>query len=240
MKFCSKPRPHPTEKFMWKQSKCSETATPPCKKSFNMFVNSSMSEMVNVGGSARPKPNEEGAPPLEEDIIISSSPASPVSVTSGEVPNHNPVTPMPLLPQLLFTNTHSQAGPPSTPATPPPLQLATPTSLSRVHKRLKLSSAPPSPVHPKHTQPPPRQMPGPPHRQQIARVITDPGAPPGCAEHSLNILGGHYLLLDHLEGSHLQRCIDVNTKQEYVCKVSWSWIDFIMGLTLDVWNLIKL
>ena len=129
---------------------------------------------------------------------------------------------MPLLPQLLFTNTHTQAGPPSTPATPPPLQLATPTSLSRVHKRLKLSSAPPSPVHPKHTQPPPRQMPGPPHRQQIARVITDPGAPPGCAEHSLNILGGHYLLLDHLEGSHLQRCIDVNTKQEYVCKVSWN------------------
>ena len=176
-----------------------------------MFVNSSMSEMVNVGGSARPKPEGGEAPPLEEDIIISSSPASPVSVTSGEVPNHNPVTPMPLLPQLLFTNTH-QAGPP--PATPPPLQLATPSSLSRVHKRLKLS-----PVHQKPHHPPPRQMPGP-HRQQIARVITDPGAPPGCAEHSLNILGGHYLLLDHLEGSHLQRCIDVNTKQEYVCKVS--------------------
>ena len=46
---------------------------------------------------------------------------------------------------------------------------------------------------------------------------TDPGAPPGCFEHSLNILGGKFLLLDQLEGSHLQRCIDVNTKQEFVC-----------------------
>ena len=49
---------------------------------------------------------------------------------------------------------------------------------------------------------------------------SDPGVPPGYFEHSLNILGGKFLLLDQLEGSHLQRCIDVNTKQEFVCKVS--------------------
>lgn len=159
----------------------------------------------------RPKPNEE-APPLEEDIIISSSPASPVSVTSGEVPN-NPVTPMPLLPQLLFTR--NQATPPSREIN----SMATPLSLSRVHKKLELSPLPPHPPPPQ-AHPSPRQMSR--HPQMGPgmgpRVRTDPGAPPGCAEHSLNILGGHYLLLDHLEGSHLQRCIDVNTKQEYVCK----------------------
>ena len=174
-----------------------------------MFVNPSMSEMLNVGGSPRPKPNEEGgvATPLEEDII-SSSPASPIS-TNGEVPNHrdvpnNSVTPMPLLPQILF---HNQA------TTPPreilPQGHAHNGPSPRVQKRLELSPLPPqSRIH-SHGHAP----------NGVPRVRTDPGAPPGCAEHSLNILGGHYLLLDHLEGSHLQRCIDVNTKQEYVCKV---------------------
>ena len=161
-----------------------------------MFVNPSMSEMLNVGGSRPPKPEEGGVASIEEDII-SSSPASPVS-TNGEVPN--PVTPMPLLPQLLFQSNQT---------TPPrggeASMMAPPPSLPRVQKRLELSPLPP----------PQGMGVGP-------RVRTDPGAPPGCAEHSLNILGGHYLLLDHLEGSHLQRCIDVNTKQEYVCKVRSS------------------
>ena len=48
---------------------------------------------------------------------------------------------------------------------------------------------------------------------------TDPTVPPGHKEHGFNLVGNKYLLLDQLEGSHLQRCIDVQTQQEYVCKV---------------------
>ena len=196
-----------------------------------MFVNASMSEMLNVGGSRAegeegpgPKPEEDhqgvAHSPLMEDII-SSSPASPAS-TNGEVPN--PVSPMPLLPQFLFNgrNNHQQASTP--PREPSGSSTSGPPSLPRVQKRLELS---PLPQHPHHqagvqqgaagTTKVPLTLQG--GVTVGPRMRTDPGAPPGCTEHSLNILGGHYLLLDHLEGSHLQRCIDVNTKQEYVCKV---------------------
>ena len=194
-----------------------------------MFVNASMSEMLNVGGSRAgegpgPKPEEEGVAhsPLMEDII-SSSPASPAS-TNGEVPN--PVSPMPLLPQFLFNGRNQASTPPREPSAAPH-----PPSLPRVQKRLELSPLP----HPHHqagvqqgaagaTKVPLTLQGG---VTVGPRMRTDPGAPPGCTEHSLNILGGHYLLLDHLEGSHLQRCIDVNTKQEYVCKVR---IEFFLYL----------
>ena len=201
-----------------------------------MFVNASMSEMLNVGGSRAegeegpgPKPEEDhqgvAHSPLMEDII-SSSPASPAS-TNGEVPN--PVSPMPLLPQFLFNgrNNHQQASTP--PREPSGSSTSGPPSLPRVQKRLELSPLP----HPQHHHHHPHHQGHGGHTSGgkmplnlqggvtvgHPRMRTDPGAPPGCTEHSLNILGGHYLLLDHLEGSHLQRCIDVNTKQEYVCKV---------------------
>ena len=48
---------------------------------------------------------------------------------------------------------------------------------------------------------------------------TDPTVPPGHKEHGFNLVGNKYLLLDQLEGSHLQRCINVQTQKEYVCKV---------------------
>ena len=186
-----------------------------------------------------PKPEEDhhqgvAHSPLMEDII-SSSPASPAS-TNGEVPN--PVSPMPLLPQFLFNgrnNSHQNASTP--PREPSGGGSATssgcpPSILPRVQKRLELSPLNNPHPHPYHHHqghgghPPPTTKVHPLSLQGAGvhtvggpRMRTDPGAPPGCTEHSLNILGGHYLLLDHLEGSHLQRCIDVNTKQEYVCKV---------------------
>jgi hypothetical protein len=135
--------------------------------------------MLNVGGSSEgPKPQDSH---MDEDVLISSNPASPVS-SIGEMVNN--ATPMPLLPHLLFSG-------------------ATPTSISHMEppkavvpqQRLGLSSPP--------------------------GFRTDPGAPPGCTENGLNILGGRYLLLDHLEGSHLQRCTDVQTKEEFVCKVNF-------------------
>ena len=49
---------------------------------------------------------------------------------------------------------------------------------------------------------------------------TDPTVPPGCREHGFNLIGQKYLLHDQIEGSHLQRCIEVETQHEYVCKVS--------------------
>ena len=49
---------------------------------------------------------------------------------------------------------------------------------------------------------------------------TDPTVPPGCREHGFNLIGQKYLLHDQIEGSHLQRCIEVETQNEYVCKVS--------------------
>lgn len=36
------------------------------------------------------------------------------------------------------------------------------------------------------------------------------------------IVADKYLLLDQVEGSSLYRCMDVNTQEELVCKVSWS------------------
>ena len=48
---------------------------------------------------------------------------------------------------------------------------------------------------------------------------TDPTVPPGCREHGFNLIGQKYLLHDQIEGSHLQRCIEVETQNEYVCKV---------------------
>ena len=51
---------------------------------------------------------------------------------------------------------------------------------------------------------------------------TDPTVPPGCREHGFNLIGQKYLLHDQIEGSHLQRCIQVATQREYVCKVSFS------------------
>ena len=49
---------------------------------------------------------------------------------------------------------------------------------------------------------------------------TDPTVPPGCREHGFNLIGQKYLLHDQIEGSHLQRCIEVETQNEFVCKVS--------------------
>ena len=124
-------------------------------------------------------------------------------------------------------NNHQQASTP--PREPSGSSTSGPPSLPRVQKRLELSPLP----HPQHHHHHPHHQGHGGHTSGgkmplnlqggvtvgHPRMRTDPGAPPGCTEHSLNILGGHYLLLDHLEGSHLQRCIDVNTKQEYVCKV---------------------
>ena len=35
-----------------------------------------------------------------------------------------------------------------------------------------------------------------------------------------SLLGGKYILLDELEGSTLHRCLDINSHEELVCKVS--------------------
>ena len=145
-----------------------------------------------------PKLDQEegvGPVPMEDDVIMSSNPASPASpsaevpspspspmLSMGAGPHHSgPVTPMPLFPHILFAGAAS-ATPQIAPSSEPVPQRGVATSHAPLYR-------------------------------------TDPGAPPGCSEHSLNILGGRYLLLDQLEGSHLQRCIDVTTKQEFVCKV---------------------
>jgi len=146
---------------------------------------------------------------------LASSPASPaVSVSNGEIGDHRDgrvnnqaATPMPPLPQMLFNAARSAQ------AAAQSQQQNHSTSISRQSRMIHSNSvdhdsAPTkSKIRRLGLSPPP---PG---------FRTDPGAPPGCFEHSLNILGGKFLLLDQLEGSHLQRCIDVNTKQEFVCKV---------------------
>ena len=171
-----------------------------------MFVNASMSEMLNVGGSRAegeegpgPKPEEDhqgvAHSPLMEDII-SSSPASPAS-TNGEVPN--PVSPMPLLPQFLFNgrNNHQQASTP--PREPSGSSTSGPPSLPRVQKRLELSPLP----HPQHHHHHPHHQGHGGHTSGgkmplnlqgggvtvgHPRMRTDPGAPPGCTEHSFSPL----------------------------------------------------
>lgn len=154
-----------------------------------------MSETLSVSGGVVASPVEGGVdstiPKPSEDFVevdsLASSPASPASV-NHEV-NHG-ATPMPLLPQLLFSSQRPLPSAASVSSSANEVKSVT-TSLSSSYLSL-----PPPPGY-----------------------RADPGAPPGCFEHSLNILGGRYLLLDQLEGSHLQRCIDVTTKQEFVCKV---------------------
>jgi hypothetical protein len=191
-----------------------------------MFV--TMSEMnVGVAGGVGPNVNSDThahLPKIQPDSSsnsdsqdstrnseldsLASSPASPaVSVNHGEIGadgrviNSGNATPMPLLPQMLFNAARSA-------------QSQREQNNRQSHSRINHSSssdhdssAPKAKIRRLGFEPPP---PG---------FRTDPGAPPGCFEHSLNILGGKFLLLDQLEGSHLQRCIDVNTKQEFVCKV---------------------
>ena len=48
---------------------------------------------------------------------------------------------------------------------------------------------------------------------------TDPTTPPGSSDSGLSIVGGRFILMDQLEGSHLQRCIEVGTGEAFVCKV---------------------
>ena len=158
-----------------------------------MFVTTSMSEMgVGIPHGAVGGLGQAVAKPeavLESHEIL-SSPASPVSSTNGDSNVSNlSATPMPLVPQMIFNSTNTSVG-----AQQSNNPAASQPPNSQKSKSLGLSPPPPG-------------------------FRTDPGAPPGCFEHSLNILGGRYLMLDQLEGSHLQRCIDVNTKQEFVCKV---------------------
>jgi hypothetical protein len=152
---------------------------------------------------------------------LASSPASPaVSVSNGEIGddhrtnhgrNHNnqSATPMPLLPQMLFNAARSAQSQQQNQQNNHSSGQSSIRQSRMIHSRNSVDhdSAPTkSKIRRLGLSPPP---PG---------FRTDPGAPPGCFEHSLNILGGKFLLLDQLEGSHLQRCIDVNTKQEFVCK----------------------
>lgn len=141
--------------------------------------------------SAVPKPSQLTEQNLEVDPMGSSpsSPAPPSETSSSVVGG---ATPMPLLPTLSQSTLH-------TPNT------------NHTHVNHPTSRLAP---HPAILQP--AQTRGGSVNPGFFR--TDPGAPPGCFEHSLNILGGRYLLLDQLEGSHLQRCIDVYSKQEFVCK----------------------
>ena len=145
--------------------------------------------------SAVPKPAQ-----LELEVDpIGSSPSSPAPPSETSSSGVGGATPMPLLPTLSQSISKNSTST-STPTTP-------------VTQRLLPPSAPPPLVGGPGSRALGGTFPG------IFR--TDPGAPPGCFEHSLNILGGRYLLLDQLEGSHLQRCIDVYSKQEFVCKVSY-------------------
>ena len=47
-----------------------------------------------------------------------------------------------------------------------------------------------------------------------------------------SLLGGKYILLDELEGSTLHRCLDINSHEELVCKVSVIIIVIILGVIL--------
>ena len=204
-----------------------------------MFVTMSESMNVGVAGGVGPNVNSDThahlIPKIQPDSSsnsdsqdsssrnseldsLASSPASPaVSVNHGEIGadgrviNSGNATPMPLLPQMLFNAARSAQ------SQREQQQNNRQSHNSRINNHSSSSdhdsSAPPkAKMRRLGFEPPP---PG---------FRTDPGAPPGCFEHSLNILGGKFLLLDQLEGSHLQRCIDVNTKQEFVCKVRNSFL----------------
>ena len=179
-----------TEKF-------SELHTRKVFQKITMFV--TMSEMEPVGGGSNPKPASPAD--LVDVDSLASSPASPAVSSNGD----EPVSVV-----AGVTSPSRVAGKQA--ATPMPLL---PTLLFNAHRSSNASKKRKSPsagIEPASVPSKIVKNPPPGYR-------TDPGVPPGCFEHSLNILGGRYLLLDQLEGSHLQRCIDVNTKQEFVCKV---------------------
>ena len=71
-----------------------------------------------------------------------------------------------------------------------------------------------------HHHPLPQVLPQHPLQPSFNNPRTDPTVPAGCREHGFNLIGQKYLLHDQIEGSHLQRCIEVETQNEYVCKVS--------------------
>ena len=77
-----------------------------------------------------------------------------------------------------------------------------------------------SPQNLQQQHPIPQVLPQHPLQPSFSNPRTDPTVPPGCQEHGFNLIGQKYLLHDQIEGSHLQRCIEVDTQQEYVCKVS--------------------
>ena len=158
---------------------------------------------------------------------LASNPPHPTTTTST-TPIRNPVR----------TQHRQQLLPPMGPASflfPPPLpEQGTPTVQrlippSDAHQRTRLEDhllgcsrhpSPPSALAP----PPPVPPTVSPHVSQhplkpFTTPRTDPTVPPGHKEHGFNLVGHKYLLLDQLEGSHLQRCIDVQTQMEYVCKV---------------------
>lgn len=66
---------------------------------------------------------------------------------------------------------------------------------------------------------------------RVPRVTTDrrdpaPFPPNQSEKHfQASIVADKYLLLDQVEGSSLYRCVDINTQEELVCKVS-LWRNF--------------
>ena len=175
---------------------CPFQPTHQCKKSFKHTLQQSFKIKTKMFAPvSTPDLSAVPKPQLDVEVDpIGSSPSSPAppSETSSSVVGPG-ATPMPLLPTLSQSIKNTPVTPPS-PANRllAPLQPAQNASMHRGSSATPMGSF----------------------------FRTDPGAPPGCFEHSLNILGGRYLLLDQLEGSHLQRCIDVYSKQEFVCKVS--------------------
>ena len=68
---------------------------------------------------------------------------------------------------------------------------------------------------------PPRTL-SPPLCPSLCRAQGPPSSLPGHPREgqSASLLGGKYVLLDELEGSSLHRCLDINSQEELVCKVS--------------------
>lgn len=61
------------------------------------------------------------------------------------------------------------------------------------------------------------------HRLTTDRDQTSPLIPNQSDKHfQTSVVADKYLLLDQAEGSSLYRCVDVNTQEELVCKVSKS------------------
>ena len=95
----------------------------------------------------------------------------------------------------------SLTAPPSTPL-PPPQEVS-------IHK----------------TVIPPRTL-SPPLPPTLCRAPGPPCPPASLPGHpregqSASLLGGKFILLDELEGSSLHRCLDINSQEELVCKVSY-------------------